>query len=69
MGVSTPKAPTPLTPTPDPTTTAASQVVQGAQDTARLNAQAAAGASSTLLTGAMGLQQTATNAPKSLLGG
>jgi hypothetical protein len=65
----TPAAPAPMTPTPSPTSTAASSIVQGAQDTSKMNAAAAAGASSTLLTSAMGLSQTNTSAPKTLLGG
>lgn len=61
--------PTPTTPTPSPSTQAASQVVQGAQAGSRLNAAASAGTGSTVLTSALGLQQTNTNQPKTLLGG
>ena len=68
MGMKSPAPPTPLTPTPSPTGTAASTIVQGAQNTANLNAAAAAGASSTILTSAMGLATTNTTQPKALLG-
>ncbi|MCK8788088.1 hypothetical protein M0638_27405 [Roseomonas sp. NAR14] len=72
MGAKTPAVPEP-TPAvvpaaiPDPPTKASADV-QGARGAARNRGLAAAGTTSTLLTGASGLSTTATNAPKSLLG-
>lgn len=63
-----PKSPPPPTPAPDPGQEINNQV-QNEQKNAALDARLAGGVGSTMLTGSRGLAQTATNAPKTLLGG
>lgn len=62
-----PPAPAPAPLPPDPPT-AASPAVQGQKASVRNRANAS-GSASTILTGPAGLTSTATDAPKSLLGG
>lgn len=68
MGIfSAPKLKAP-TPTPAPGQTVNS-TVQGLSNSTTMAAKLAGGMGSTMLTGSQGVAQTATNAPKTLLGG
>ena len=67
FGGSSPSAPAAPIPPPAPPV-AASQAIQGAGASQMLAARAAAGQSSTILTGPQGLTTPATGQPKALLG-
>ncbi|WP_395370773.1 hypothetical protein [Komagataeibacter diospyri] len=64
------KSPKVVTPTPAPMAgQTVNNTVQGLQNSTTEAAKMAGGMGSTMLTGSSGLSQTATNAPKTLLGG
>lgn len=67
FGGGAPSAPPAPTPPPE-APIVASEAVKGASASQLLQARAAAGLSSTILTGASGLALPATDAPKTLLG-
>lgn len=66
-GAKAPAAPPPPAPAPE-APKESDAVVTGARDDAKRKARMAAGAASTILTGAMGAPGTATTAGKTLLG-
>lgn len=64
------KSPKVITPTPAPMAgQTVNNTVQGLQNSTTQAARMAGGMGSTMLTGPSGLSQTATSAPKTLLGG